>query len=361
MTSLLYSNNPPVSTLVSRVGAVDSAYQQKCNEAQDALDKVKKEVTCLNDKLNELTTECALKDAKIKDLLASEVRTKSFLSVARQGRARSEEFIKASNDEIASLKKSLEDMGAQMNTLKIDKIEAQNEKLKMSRKVRESAIKLKSLTDNENSKTVKELTLRVDVLNKTVSGLAAQNSSLRIALAESKQKKKVDADVEPMTTTARGRISRERRQQSLEDQVKLLEKNLAEEKRKNSTDDSPVPERYEKRIKELENALQLSAGSTSTSNDSQHILLAEQVRSLTSENKSLKQRIDEMNGIKDERAKTVSNAEAQLVKVKAENDVLKRENERLARINHLDLFEEIEDLKYKYNEAVRQINNMTMG
>ena len=338
-----------------------SAYEQKCNEAQDSLDKAKKEVKCLNDKLNEVAKECALKDAKVKDLLASEIRTKSFLSVARQGRARSEEIVKASNEEVTSIRKSLEDMSSQMNALKIDKIEAQNEKLKMSRKARETAIKLKGLTENENSKTVEELTKRVDVLNKTVSGLAAQNSSLRIALAESKQKKRVDADVEPTTTITRGSISRERRQQSLEDQVKLLEKSLAEEKRKKSTDNSPALGRCEERIIELENELQLSAGRNSTSDDSQHNLSREQLKSLTSENKSLKQRIDEMNRIKDERVKIESNSDAQLAKAKAENDVLKRENERLARIDHLDLFEEIEDLKYKYNEAVRQINNMTNG
>ena len=111
----------------------------------------------------------------------------------------------------------------------------------------------------------------------------------------------------------------------------------------------------------MENALQLSGERKSTIGDSQHNLLREQLKSLTSENKSLKQRIDEMNRIKDERMKTDINAEAQLAKTKAENDVLKKENERLARIDHLDLFEEIEDLKYKYNEAVRQINNMTIG
>ena len=110
----------------------------------------------------------------------------------------------------------------------------------------------------------------------------------------------------------------------------------------------------------MENALQLSAGRNSASDDSHHNL-REQLKSLTSENKSLKQRIDEMNRIKDERMKTDINAEAQLAKTKAENDVLKKEIERLARIDHLDLFEEIEDLKYKYNEAVRQINNMTIG
>jgi chromosome segregation ATPase len=338
-----------------------NAYQQKCNEAQDSLDKARKEVNSLNEKLSELAKEGAQKDATIKDLLASEVRTKSFVSIARQGRARSEDVVKATNEELASLKKTLEDMSAQMNVLKLDKIEAQNEKLKMSRKVRESAIKLKGLTENENSKTVEELTKRVDVLNKTVSGLAAQNSSLRIALADLKQKKREDADTEQTTTTTiRGSISRERRQ-SLEDQVKSLEKSLAEEKRKKvATDNSSVLERYQKRIIELENALHQSAGRNSSKSDAEDHL-AEQVLSLTSENKSLKHRIDDMNRIMEARVKTDGNVEAQLVKVKTENEALKRENERLSRIDHLDLFEEIEDLKYKYNDAVSQINNLTRG
>jgi hypothetical protein len=323
-----------------------NVYQQKFNEAQDALEKIRGEVNCLKDKERELVKEGAQKDAKIKDLLALEVRTKSFLTVARQGRARSEEIVKASNEEIASLKKSLKDMGARMNSLKLDKIEAQKEKLKMSRKARESAIKLKGLAESENLKTIEELTKSVNELNNTVSGLAAQNSSLRIALAECKQKG-ADADT-------RGRMSSEQRQ-LLESQIKSLERSLAEEKRKKSDDNSL--EIYQKRILELENALQQSARRNSAGDESQKEHLAEQVLCLTSENKSLKQRIDDMIRIKDARVKT-DNVDAQVAKVKAENEALKRENERLSHIDHLDLFEEIEDLKYKYNEAVRQINNM---
>ena len=71
--------------------------------------------------------------------------------------------------------------------------------------------------------------------------------------------------------------------------------------------------------------------------------------------------VDDMNRIMEARVKTDGNVEAQLVKVKTENEALKRENERLSHIDHLDLFEEIEDLKYKYNDAVSQINNLTRG
>jgi len=51
----------------------------------------------------------------------------------------------------------------------------------------------------------------------------------------------------------------------------------------------------------------------------------------------------------------------QIGQLKSENDRLKKENERLSQIDHLDFFEEIEDLKYKYNDAVRQINQLTTG
>jgi hypothetical protein len=50
-----------------------------------------------------------------------EVRSKSILNVARQGRARSEDVVKACNEEIASLKKALEDMTVKMNNFKAEK------------------------------------------------------------------------------------------------------------------------------------------------------------------------------------------------------------------------------------------------
>ena len=374
-----------ISTLVSRASEADTAmkgmaaYQQKCSEMTDALDKVKREVKDLNEKAQQIGIEVVERDSRIKDLLAMDVRSKSILNVARQGRARSEDVVKARNEEIASLKKALEDMTAQMNNLKAEKIAATNEKLKMSQKVRESTLKLKGFTENENSKTVDELTTRIDVLNRTVSGLAAQNSSLRIELAEAKQKMKVESETTATTTTAattRSSISRER-SQALEEKVKSLEKSLAEEKRRYSatTDNSSILEKYQKRIVELETVLEQQQQSTTRNNssdssndDSQRVLLAEQVLSLKSENKSLQQKIEEMNSCIKEVTMHTSKAdgksnhsiEAQLLtKLKAENDVLRKENERLSRIDHLDLFEEIEDLKCKYNDAICQINSLT--
>ena len=343
----------------------------------DSLDKVKREVKDLHEKTQQIGSEVAEKDARIKDLLAMEVRSKSFLNVARQGRARSEDVVKACNEEISSLKKALEDMTAQMNNLKAEKIAATNEKLKLSQKVRESTLKLKGITGNENSKVVDELSKRVDVLNKTVSGLASQNSSLRIELAEAKQKMKVESESTATATTAattRNSISRER-SQALEEKVRLLEKSLAEEKRRylSTTDNSSMLERYQKRIVELEKVLEQQQSMTGRNNssdnsndDSQRVLLAEQVLSLKSENKSLQQKLEEMNSrikempISKSDDKSNHSVEVQLMtRLKAENEVLKKENERLSRIDHLDLFEEIEDLKTKYNDAICQINNLT--
>jgi uncharacterized protein YoxC len=62
----------------------------------DSLDKVKREVKDLHDKAQQIGSEVAEKDARIKDLLAMVVRSKSILNVARQGRARSEDVVKAS-------------------------------------------------------------------------------------------------------------------------------------------------------------------------------------------------------------------------------------------------------------------------
>ncbi len=45
--------------------------------------------------------------------------------------------------------------------------------------------------------------------------------------------------------------------------------------------------------------------------------------------------------------------------LRAENFQLKKENERLLRVDHLSLFEEIEEMKIRYNEAVRQLNQLS--
>ena len=45
--------------------------------------------------------------------------------------------------------------------------------------------------------------------------------------------------------------------------------------------------------------------------------------------------------------------------LRAENFQLRKENDRLLKVDHLKLFEEIETLKYKYNEAVGKLNSRT--
>ncbi len=315
-----------------------NVYQRKSDEAQELLAKAKEEVESSKKKVSTLLKEREKQDAKIKYLVATETRTKTILSVTRQGKARIEVNLKAATEEVASLKESLEKMGAQMNTLKAEKIEAQNEKLKLSKKARVSATKLKDLADEcnrkENSKVVEDLTKRVEVLNKTVSGLATQNSSLRCELAACKAKRKAEDEAAAThLPPSRGSVSRERptsslRAKSLEEQVKSLEeqvktlgKSHAEEKSIHASDMSSMEERYQKQIHELEKAMQYAkttpARKSSESDDSSR----EQVVSLTNENNALKQRI-----------KASSDAEAQLRHLKTENDALRKENERLSQV-----------------------------
>lgn len=193
-----------------------SVYQNKYDESQQLLAKVKDEFESSKKKICALIKEREKQDAEIKHLLATETRTKTILSVTRQGKARVELNLKAASEEVISLKESLEKMGTQMSTLKAEKIDAQNEKVKLSRKARASATKLKDLADEcnrkENSTVIEELTKRVEVLNKTVSGLATHNSSLRCELAACKAKKRADeeATTAVQQMTARGSISRER-------------------------------------------------------------------------------------------------------------------------------------------------------
>ena len=352
-----------------------SAYQEQHEEAQDLLNKNKKEVNAMRIKLSNLHAMAKEKDAKIKELEDSVGRAKRILSVTRQGRARSEQHLKASNEEVTSLKDELEKMRGQMNDLKKGKIDAQNEKLKISRKARISAIKLKetskAIEELEKSKTVEELEKRVNVLNKTVSSLASQNSKLRGELAAHKLKKKTNEDTATQQMMPRSSISRERpmssRAKILEDQVKTLQRSLSQEK-KHASDSSSMLDRYQRRIYSLENAIQSATGTNaseefqSPTTEGNSEPLQQQLLSLKNENNSLKQRIGDM--------KSDGNVKAQIGQLKSENDRLKKENERLSQIgmrritlvlfvprcylhfsldyvsmaDHLDFFEEIGEL-----------------
>ncbi|KAL7553833.1 hypothetical protein ACHAWF_017167 [Thalassiosira exigua] len=357
-----------ISTLCGRLTEAESAangieaYQQKSDEIQGLLENNKKEVISLKRKLSTCQKEQSENKSKIKELKESTARTKRILSVTRQGRARGEQNLKASNEEVVLLKDKLEKLEAQLSTLKREKVDAQNAKLKLSRKLSRHEGKLKDLTDEhnrkENSKTVEELEQRVDVLNKTVSGLASQNSKLRGELAALKLlKKKAEEEgaaasiVAKRPMTSRVSVARERpmssRSKSLEEQVKSLQKLLSDEKR-HTTESSSVLDRYQKRVHALEQALASATSETNAHdnklNDSDRKRLEKELVSLTDENRAVKHKIEHM--------KTDAKLDAQIKKLKSDNQELRRENERLSQIDHLDFFEEIEDLKYKVRSNI---------
>ena len=277
------------------------------------MDKGKNQVSSLKGKLALLSKELAGKEEKIRELQESQLRAKRLHCVTRQGRARSEQNAKEANESISKLKEELLKKDQQINSMKKEKVEAQNEKLKLTRKARLSAAKLKDVTEDQNrkesSKTVEELEKRVNVLNNTVTGLATQNSKLRGELASLKfAKKATEEDEAAAQRMARPRtVHKERppssRSLSLEMKVAELKKSLSAEK---------------KRIQTLEQALQSATRELKSESGGGSIeLLQQQILTLTRENKDLKLRTAAANG---------SNL------LKAENDALKRENERLSQI-----------------------------
>ena len=276
------------------------------------LDKGKNQVSSLKGKLALLSKEMAGKEEKIRELQESQLRAKRLHCVTRQGRARSEQNSKEANESISKLKGELLKKDQQINSIKKEKVEAQNEKLKLTRKARLSAAKLKDMTEDqtrkESSKTVEELEKRVNVLNNTVTGLATQNSKLRGELASLKfAKKATEEDAAAAQQMARPRtVHKERppssRCLSLEMKVAELKKSLSAEKT---------------RIQTLEQALQSATREPKNESGGGIIELQQQILTLTRENKDLKLRTAAANG---------SNL------LKAENDALKRENERLSQI-----------------------------
>jgi len=356
-----------ISTLVSQLNEAESA----ANRIAEMKTRHEKEVKSIKTKLSSLSKEKTYNENKIKELNDTVARTKRVLSVTKQGRARSEQYLKTANEETEALKLQLSKVDEQMNALRKDKTDALNEKLQATRRARLSLTKLKDLTDSTkgNAKSNEELEKRVMVLNKTVQGLASTNSKLRGELTAHKMKKSVEDDevvlVPQQQIMIRPSFSRERpdstnsRANALESQVQRLQRSLAQEK-KLASDSSAMLDRYQKRINSLENALRnspttIESESIQQPNDTQKDKeLQEQLSSLTDENENLKQRIKDLASTSAD-----TNIGTQLRKLKDENAALTKENERLSQIDHLDFFEEIEDLKYKYNEAVRQINQLT--
>ena len=351
-----------ISTLVAKASEAEAAVSG-VTEIESLLDKSKKEVNDLKSKIGRIKKDGTATDAKMKELESQVARTKRVLSVTKQGRSRSEQNVKTANEEISSLKADLHKMETLHASLKKEKIDAQNEKLEATRRARLSQSKLKDLTDlcnqKQNSKTVDELEKRVNVLNKTVSGLASTNSKLRGEVASFKLlKQRADDEAVVSPQIARNSFSRERptssRANALEHQVNRLHKSLQEEKTAVSNSATQL-ERYQRRITSLEKSLQRSNTPTPTNvgEEANNSALHEQVSSLANENKTLQRRLTDLNNSD---SGTIG---AEVRQLKSENENLKKENGRLSKIDHLDFFEEIEDLKLKYNEAVRQINQMT--
>ena len=354
-----------VSTLVERLAEAESdinavqTYEQKCHELQKLLESNKKETGKIKVKLQSFEKERAAKDAKIEELKESVSRAKRVLSVARQGRARSEESLKTSLEEVKSLKEQLEKLEEMSNAWKREKIEAQNEKIKLSRKARISATKMKDLTDEherkENSKTVEELDKRVAVLNKTVHGLTLTNSKLRGELAALKlSKKKVDEDVAAAAThkTARSSVSRDcstpsSRASSPKAQIISLQKSLTQEK-KQAMESSLMLEKYQKRICALEQALRSATRQNVVVDPKDSTVkrsgpgfdegsmeeVQQKLLSLTNENDTLKVKVNDMK--EKEMESTGKKGNETLIKqLGIENSRLKKENERLSQIGKL--------------------------
>ena len=260
-----------------------------------------------------------------------------MLDLSLHRRARSEQNLKTANDEILSLKEQLEKTSEQITALKKDKIDAQNEKLQATRRARLSATKLKDLTDQcnkrENPSTVEELEKRVNVLNKTVSGLASTNSKLRGELASIKVKNKEDdTAVDTRKSYSRERPSTAGRAKSLETQVRSLQNSLKIEKKHVAElkSQSTMLDKYQKRITNLERALRSSPtpnnGEETERSGADSSNLHAKLLSLENANKDLQQRIKDISNTSD------GNVGAQLRQLKAENDSLKKENERLSQI-----------------------------
>ena len=259
-----------------------------------------------------------------------------FIARSFSRRARSEQNLKAANNEILSLKEQLDKTSVQITALKKDKIDAQNEKLQATKRARLSATKLKDLTDEcnrkENPNTVEELEKRVNVLNKTVSGLASTNSKLRGELASIKLKNKDDdtaADARNSYSRERPSTSTSLRAKTLETKVQSLQNSLKIEK-KHAAESSTMLDRYQKRITNLERALRSSPtpidnGKETERADADSSHLQDKILSLENANKDLQQRLKDINS-------SDGDVGTRLRQLKAENDSLKKENERLSKI-----------------------------
>ena len=339
-----------VQTLVARLEEAEGVaceievYKSNCVELQNAIDDDKKEVTGLKEKLWTLSKASKDKEAKIDELKESLARAKRVLCVQRQGRSRSEHNLKASTETIASLREQIEKLETQAAT-------ARDEKLKANKKVRRLSSMLQSASDNkinpvavkteEETRTGEELQQRIGVQDKTITGLASQNSKLRSELRVARDKMaKNDNNKEGDCGRCNDFVSK----------IEKLDSSLSREKKDLSTTRSKL-QRCKKKTLELEQQIsdlrrEIENREATTADGGGNDSLQAEISALREKNESL------LLAMKD-------NNFDNLKLLKAENFQLKKENERLLRVDHLSLFETIEEMKIRYNEAVRQLNQLS--
>ena len=186
-------------------------------------------------------------------------KMKSNLSAVRLARSRVEQNLKVSQENACAAMEDISKMKTQIRELKNKVIEAQNEKIRLSKRARVAANKLKEATDCSQATDPVELEKRIQVLNKTVSGLSALNSKLRIEVASIKlafdKENSIHNKNRKMSSKALASPStRCNVCSSLEAQIKSLEQSLTAEKKNRSENISTI-RIYEKKINTLENEL----------------------------------------------------------------------------------------------------------
>jgi hypothetical protein len=242
-----------ISTLVSKLSDkeseiidiqnIASIQKQSYQETKDALAGSLEENTKLKAKLTKQNKERKESESKISALEADIARSKRILSVARQGRARSESNLKEESQKSVSAQMKIAKLSAEVNDLKAKLITATEDKVAASKKARAAVTRLKSIQakfDPEaHEKAVGELEKRVAVLNQTVSGLASQNSKLRSELI--KQKRENESGQESLSNEKKHRVDSQQMLEMYRTRSYNLEQTLHKRDAEESKHSSPRP------------------------------------------------------------------------------------------------------------------------
>jgi hypothetical protein len=255
-----------ISTLVSKFGDQEANVAELKNElhvqkrmqeeTKTEFDGTRQENEQFKAKINTLAKERKTADAKIKSLEVDLERTKRILSVARQGRSRSEHNLKTEVDKAATAQEEATKLNKELTDMRSKLVAATEEKLAAAKRARVATSKLKSLKEKydpeAHEKIKSELEKRVAVLNNTVSGLATQNSRLRAEVRATKEQESQQARTsnEPTKPTLRCNQCK-----SLEAHISQLKQTLLTEKKQGS-ENLALVEMYQKRSYTLEQALQ---------------------------------------------------------------------------------------------------------